>query len=461
MSQPNRRNTLWHRLRPEQLFVSSFVILIVAGTLGLWLIPQFHAQGQIRFIDSLFTITSAVCVTGLTVVDTATFFTFWGQLWILLFIQLGGLGIITLSSFIIIALGRRLSLKHEEISSGTLDAAPSLSRIKLIRDIFLFTLIIEAIGAGFLFWLWYPYHPTWQEALWHSVFHSISAFCNAGFSTYSANMVIHANSTATLMVMGFLIVLGGIGFLVMEDVFRAIRSRDRRSITRMSLHTKIVLSTTTVLITIGAVLYAMLEWKGVLGGFTTLDKLGNALFMSITPRTAGFNAVEYEQCRASTNFLTILLMTVGGSPGSTAGGLKTTTFALIVLLAWNKYRGRSIVSLFGRTVPDDTIQRAVGLFVFVFALITLGAFALTITENNDGQQKEELLPYMFEAASAFNTVGLSMSVTPALSDKGKWLTIALMFLGRVGPMTFAAAIAMAGIPAHRRFRFAKEEVVIG
>jgi trk system potassium uptake protein len=453
--------SVWHRMRAEQVFVISFAALIVVGTLGLWLIPDFHAQGDIRFIDALFTITSAVCVTGLTVVDTATFFTFWGQLWILIFIQLGGLGIITLTSIIIIALGRKLSLRSEEISSGGMDVAPKLSRVKLIRDIFLFTLLIESLGAGALYWLWSRPDVAWQTTLWHSVFHSVSAFCNAGFSTYSDNMVSRADSVVTLVVIGGLVVMGGIGFLVMEEVFRVIRSGDRRSIGKISLHTKIVVSMTVLLIALGAVGYALLEWNNVLKGLSTWDKLGNSVFMSITPRTAGFNTIDYAQCHAGTNFMTVLLMTIGGSPGSTAGGLKTTTVALIILLAFSKYRGRSNVSLYSRTVPDETLQRSIGLFVFVFTLITLGTFCLTITENQNPTGEEHLLKYMFEAASAFNTVGLTMNVTPTLSDSGKWLVIGLMFLGRVGPMTFAAAIAMADHPASRRFRFAKEEVVIG
>ena len=445
------------------MFVASFFLLIAVGTLGLWLVPQFHNTGEIRFIDALFTITSAVCVTGLTVLDTATFFTFWGQLWILLFIQLGGLGIIALSSVIILALGRRLSLRSEEISSFSLDVAPRLSRSKLIRDIFVFTMVIELLGAMALFALWVPYAENWHDTAWHAVFHSVSAFCNAGFSTYSTNLVGHAHSTATLLVISGLIVLGGIGFLVMEEISRAIRSRDRRSIARISLHTKLVLTTTLVLIVGGTVTFALLEWQGVLSPFSWFDKIGNAVLMSISPRTAGFNAIDYGDCRASSNFVTILLMSIGGSPGSTAGGLKTTTFAIILLLAISRYRGRPVVSLFARTLPDDTIQRAVGLFVFVFALITLGTLGLTLTENKNlaPGQNEQLLPYMFEAASAFNTVGLSMNVTHTLSDPGKWLTIMLMFLGRVGPMTFAAAIAMGNDPARRRFRFAKEEVVIG
>jgi trk system potassium uptake protein len=456
------RQSFWQRIRPEQLFMASFVLLIVVGSLGLRLIPGMCTPGnQISWIDSVFTITSAVCVTGLAVVDTATFFTFWGQLWIMIFIQLGGLGVVVLSSVIILALGGRLSLRAESLSGGMGDVTPKLDKTKLIRDIVVFTFIIEIIGALALFSLWVVYLP-WNEALWHAVFHSVSAFCNAGFSTFgNANLMDSQKSSATLLIIGTLIILGGLGFLSMEELYRQRKSGTGRPM-RLSLHTKLVFWSTAILLVGGTIVYAMLEWTNpkTLGTIPVHDRITNAIFMSITPRTAGFNTIDYSQAHASTNFFTILLMSVGGSPGSTAGGLKTTTVALLVLLAWARFRRHSQVTVFSKTVPEETTQRAVGLFVFTFAIVTLCVLLMTVTENRGSEQDERLLPYMFEAVSAFNTVGLSMNVTPTLSDAGKVNAIFLMLLGRVGPLTFAAAIALSDT-TNKKFRFAQENVVIG
>jgi trk system potassium uptake protein len=462
------RASWWHRLRPEQFFVASFAVLIFAGTLGLKLLPGLYRPGvqPLGWLDSLFTITSAVCVTGLTVVDTASTFGFWGQLWLLIFVQLGGLGVIVLSSFIIIALGGRLSLRAESVSAANLDVAPSVNRSKLIRDIVAFTLIIELFGAILLFILWTPYSETWESAVWPAVFHSVSAFCNAGFSVFvngftNPDIAVY-NSSATMLVVGGLIILGGVGFLSLEELYRQKKPGAAGRMLRLSVHTKVVLVTTIVLIVGGAAILGLLEWTNdaTIGNFTLWDKINNAIFMSITARTAGFNTIDYGAAHASTNFVTIILMSIGGSPGSTAGGMKTTTFALIALLAWSRFRRQAVVSVFDRTIPNDTIQGAVGLFVFVFGLMTIFVLLMTITENI-GQTNERLLPYMFEVSSAFNTVGLSMNVTSTLSDWGKLWAIGLMFLGRVGPLTFAAAIALPEGRRDHTFRFAKEDVVVG
>ena len=207
-------------------------------------------------------------------------------------------------------------------------------------------------------------------------------------------------------------------------------------------------------------LFAIFEWAGTLNHLPVVSKLVNSLFMSVTPRTAGFNAIDYGQAGTQTNFLTILLMSIGGSPGSTAGGLKTTTFAIIGLLAWTRFRGRVITGIWGRSIPEETIQRAIGLFVVAFAVVTICIFILATTEHTSGE-RFEFLHYMFEAVSAFNTVGLTMGPTPALTPAGKLTAIALMFLGRVGPLTLAAALARRAATGTRHFRYAYEDVVVG
>ena len=460
----------WRQLTPPQLLAGSFILLISFGTIGLLVLPGLYTGAPLNWLDALFTATSAVCVTGLIVVDTATYFTPVGQAFILLLIQLGGLGIVTFTTIVILALGRRLSLQHEAVTSSTASIAPIVDYRHLARSIVIFTFGIEAVGALALFLLWLPrFGP---EAGWPALFHAVSAFCNAGFSIFTDNLIGSQREPGVLLVIGALIVLGGIGFLTLDELYLSwkLRRSERRRrrfnglVPRVSLHTRIVLTATVALILGGWVLYSIFEWHLTLAGLPPGHRLVNSLFLSITPRTAGFNAIDYSRASDPTNFLTVLLMSIGGSPGSTAGGLKTTTFALIGLLAWSRFRGRTVTSAVGRTVPEETIQRAVGLFVVCFGLMTAAIFLLLIFETgfvSHGLAERGLLPYMFEVASAFNTVGLSMGVTPELSQPGRAVAIALMYLGRVGPLTFAAALALRRPTTRGEFRYAYEDVVIG
>ena len=454
------RPGFWRRLTPPQLFVGSFVALILAGTVGLLWLPGLYTGPGLGFVDALFTATSAVCVTGLIVVDTATYFTGWGQAFILLLIQLGGLGIIAFTTLIILGLGRRLSLRHETLAGAEARVTEEIDHRRLAWAIVKYTLAFEGAGAVALYLLWGS-RLGWGSAAWHAVFQAVSAFCNAGFSTFSDSLTGFQQSTVSLTVVAVLIVAGGLGFLVLEELWIWGRRKPERHRFRLSLHSRLVITTTAVLLVGGWIAYALLEWTGVLGGLGLTDRLGNALFMSATARTAGFNAVDYSAAADDTNFLTMLLMSVGGSPGSTAGGLKTTTFALIGLLAYSRLRGHQVVSVWGRSVPAETIQRAVGLFVLGFGVITLALFGYAHTELDilpSGRQP--FFMHMFEAVSAFNTVGLSLGVTPDLSVAGRYLTIFLMYVGRVGPLVFAAALARR---AHdvKSIRYSYEDVVIG
>jgi trk system potassium uptake protein len=458
-----RRRSVWRRLTPPQLFVFSFAAMVIGGTLGLRLLPGLYVGPRLGWIDALFTATSAVCVTGLTVVDTGTFFTPFGQGYILLLIQLGGLGMLTFTTLIILALGRRLSLRHETLTRlGPGEVAPNVDFERLAGDIIRFALVIEAVGAIFLYGLWAP-SLGWQGAIWPAVFHAVSAFCNAGFSLFSNSLMGFQREGSTLAIMLTLIVAGGIGFLTLEELAMWRRSAFQRRAFRLSIHSRIVLWTTGGLILTGTLAFAAFEWGNVLAEMNPVDRVLNALFMSITPRTAGFNTVDYAQTTASTDFLTILLMFIGGSPGSTAGGVKTTTFLLLGLLALSRMRGTEVVSVWGRSIPEGTIQRAVGLAVVAFTVVTVAIFALTWTEEVGmyGQGHAQFLSYMFEAVSAFNTVGLSLGVTPTLSDTGRVLTTLLMFVGRVGPLTFAAALALAAYRGLGNYRYAYEDVVVG
>ncbi|MGQ0714144.1 MAG: TrkH family potassium uptake protein [Gemmatimonadaceae bacterium] len=457
-----RRASFWRQLTPPQLFVSSFLILIGLGAVGLRTLPGLYTREPLGWTDAIFTAASAVCVTGLIVVDTATYFTTAGQAFLLLLIQLGGLGMITFTTLIILALGRRLSLRHEQLVSPGAEVAPQIRARSLTRTVVQFTLLVEAAGAVVLYAAWVPRFG-WKAAAWPAVFHSVSAFCNAGFSIFSNSLIGLQRSPVVLVIIMLLIVAGGLGFLTIEEANLWRRARRAGPRFRLSLHSRLALATTAVLIVAGWALFTIFEWGATLAELPFPHRLVNSLFLSVTSRTAGFNSIDYASATDSTNFLTILLMFVGGSPGSTAGGVKTTTIALLVLLAWTRFRGRETTNAWGRTIPEETLQRAVGLALTAFALLTACIFLYTYTEHTGiAEGHARFLPIMFEAASAFNTVGLSMGATPTLSEAGKWITIFLMFVGRVGPLTFAAALALA---AHRRrrdnYRYAYEDVVVG
>ena len=462
---PERAKSLRSAIRgwltPARLLVLSFLGLILLGTLGLMFLPGLYVGERLSWIDALFTATSAVCVTGLIVVDTATYFTPLGQAFVLLLIQLGGLGILTFTTLIILALGRRLSLRHEAVTSRTVEVAPEVDFRHLVRNVVRFTIAFEAIGALVLFVAWVPsFGP--GPALWHAIFQAVSAFCNAGFSTFSDSLMQFQAAPVTLVAILSGIVLGGLGFLTLEELHLWWKRRRASEKLVLSLHSRLVLSTTAVLLVGAWVAYAALEWDNTLVGMPAWQRLLNALFMSVTARTAGFNSVDYQATADSTNFLTILLMSVGGSPGSTAGGLKTTTVAVIVLLAVSRLRGGRVTTVHGRTLPEETVERAVGLFVVGFVAVTAGVLLLTVTHiDPQGSGTGNFLRYMFEAVSAFNTVGLSMGATPELDTFGRGLIVVMMYVGRVGPLAFAAAISRRRASVGADFRYGYEDVIIG
>ncbi len=450
----------WRSIRPPQLFVGSFLTLILLGTVGFMVLPGLYAGPPLNWVDALFTATSAVCVTGLIVVDTAEYFTTWGQAYILLLIQLGGLGIISFTSVIIAALGRRLSLRQEMLAGGESGVVSEIDYRALTWAIIRFTFVAEVIGGVLLYVFWVPRFG-WTGAVWHSVFHTVSAFCNAGFSTFTTSLEAFQSNLPLLMVVMTLIVLGGLGFLTLEELNLWRRKRKNTDRFRLSVHSQIVLGTTALLIGVGWVAFTAFEWHNTLAGMTLGERLVNGLFASITPRTAGFNTIDYAETTSGTNFLTIIFMMIGGSPGSTAGGIKTTTFALLGLLAWSRLQGLPTTSISGRTIPEATMQKSTSLFVVAFGIVTVGIFLFSSIEVPTAGGIPVFLTYMFEAVSAFNTVGLSMGATGDLSDPGRLITVVLMFIGRVGTLTFVAAMAREPKRIKGGFRYAYEDVSIG
>lgn len=445
-------------LDAAQLLLVSFLGLIAVGTAGFLLLPGLYTGAGLGFVDALFTATSAVCVTGLVVVDTATYFTAAGQAWVAFLIQLGGLGILTFTTLVIHLVGRRASLHAGEAAGGEAAIVRHLDPTRLVRAVVASALVVEAIGAAVLWWGWSGEMGP-LGAIWPAIFHAVSAFCNAGFSVFPESLVNQRSSLLPVLTVSGLVIVGGIGFVVLADL-RA--WWNRKTVRRLSTHTRLVLWTTGLLLAAGTVLYAAFEWQQVLGGMSPVDRLTNAWFMSVTPRTAGFNTVDYSQLTNPSLFLTVILMVIGGSPGSAAGGLKTTTVALLGLVLWSRLRGREHVSVFGRTIPEETIQRAAGLTIGGIAILAAGVFALALTEfpAQGVADRISFLSVIFEAHSAFGTVGLSMGATPELTTAGRLVVAALMYLGRLGPLAVVSAMA-AGGSGTPRYRYASEDVAIG
>jgi trk system potassium uptake protein TrkH len=441
-------------LTSVRLVALSFLGLIAFGTAGLLLLPGLYTGDSLGLVDALFTATSAVCVTGLIVVDTASYFTPAGQAWVLLLVQLGGVGILTIGTFVVLGLTGRSGLVSEEAVAGGSAALRLRPRMLLVWVVVL-TVVVEAGGALVLWGLWAPGFGA-AGAVWPAIFHAVSAFCNAGFSTFSDSLTGFQEHPATLVVVALLIVLGGLGFIVFADIGRAVRWR--RSLT---LHSRLALVATGVLIAVGWAVYLGIESGVTLRGLGWADRMTNALFMAVTARTAGFNAIDYNAVAGPTLVLTAILMAIGGSPASTAGGLKTTTATLLVLLVFSRARGRQHVSVFGRTVPAETVNRSAGIAVGGIVILLGMVFLLMMAEQGiHDVDRGHLVRVGFEATSAFGTVGLSMGVTGDLSQAARLLLTVLMFVGRVGPLTLATAMAVSAARGSP-YRYAHEDVVIG
>jgi trk system potassium uptake protein TrkH len=439
-------------LSPAQLIVLSFATAILVGTLLLRL-PLAHADGaRTGWTDALFTATSAVCVTGLVVLDTGRDWSPWGQAVILLLIQAGGLGILTVGSVLALLTGRRLGFRHRMNLQTQLNALQIGGVVRLVRSMVLIVLGIELAGALVLY---APFAQVegWRQGAWHALFHSVSAFNNAGFSLYPDSLVRFVGDPAVNAAVMALIVLGGLGFVVVVNLVTRYRQTPR---TPLSLHTKMALTVSATLVALGMVVVLLLEATNpaTLGTLPWPSKLLAALFQSVTPRTAGFNTVDYAKMGEATLMFTMLLMFVGGNPGSTAGGIKTVTFLVLVGSAWSLSRGRGELQLFNRRIPLEIAARAGVITLTSFMAIATSLTLLALTDVRLG-----MLPLAFETFSAFGTVGLSMGVTPDLSVPGKLILVMLMFIGRLGPLTMA--LALIERPPTEHIGYPAEEVVVG
>ena len=442
-------------LSPMRMFVFSFAALIMLGTLALWL-PFSASSGSLRFVDALFTSTSAVCVTGLTSIDIGRDLSFAGQIITMILFQVGGLGIITFSIVLFILMGRGISFKGRELTQSAFLHTPKKDFYLIIKKVLLYTLIIESAGTLLLFFR-YVQEFTVPQAFYHAVYSAVSAFNNCGYSLFPDNMMRYQSDILVNVTIMGLIILGGIGFIVQEEVIAKLRGKEKK----LSLHTKIVLITTAALVVAGAVCFYFLEMNNVLKGATTQTALLASFFQSVVPRTAGFNTVDIGSLTNSTILVIMVLMFIGASPGSTGGGVKTTSFAILCLLVFNRIKGNENVNIANRTIPPELVDRTISI-VFASAILIGVITALLLLFGETGSapsaSRYQFIEYVFETFSAFGTVGLSMNLTPKLNDIQKYAIIMMMFIGRVGPLTLAFALYSS---RKRRITYAEESVMVG
>lgn len=438
------------RLSPPQVLVLGFAGVILSGAFLLMLPAASRAGTPTDFLTALFTATSATCVTGLVVVDTATHWSTFGQVVILALIQVGGLGFMSMATFFFILMGKRIGLKERLIIQESLNQLRVSGVVRLVRAILLFTFSLEAFFALILAARFYADFG-FPRCLWMGVFHAVSAFNNAGFDLmgnfrsltgYVSDPVVNLSVTT-------LIILGGLGFAVAMELLGYFQFPRRR----LSLHARLVLRVTFLLIAGGALVFGVLEWHNTLRDLPLQGKMLASYFQAVTPRTAGFNTVDIGQLKPATQFFLIVLMFIGASPGSTGGGIKTATFALLVLTVWSIARGKEDVELFRRRIPHYQVYKALAVVLLSIGTVTLVALLLSITEGGS------FLAILFETVSAFGTVGLSTGITPQLSPAGKLLIILTMFGGRLGPLTLVYALAQ-----RRRkttIRYPEEKIIVG
>ena len=443
---------------PSTLLALGFASTILVGTF-LLMLPVMCSEERIGFVDALFTATSAVCVTGLVVVDTGTYFTHAGQLLILALIQIGGLGIFTFSTFFMILLMGKPSLRGHLVIQETMTQFPYRNLLGLLRNILLFTFGAEAVGALFL---WIAFRPRLGNAtaVYYSIFHSISAFCNAGFSLWSNSLEDYSGNLAVCLTIMILIIIGGLGFTVIAEMAgRVVRKEGRPK--RLSLHSRVVLVTTATLILVGALLFWCLEHNNVLVSRPLSEQVLISFFQSVAARTAGFNTVPLSGLASASLFTLIILMFIGASPGSIGGGIKTTTFAVYMAMVISYLRGKRNVEIFGRTIPTKVTSKAMATVAVSFFLVVLSALSIQILEGQHIHSPTHtyFLDWLFEVVSAYGTVGLATGLMPGLGNTSKLLIVGVMFIGRVGPL--GLALSMIGREDVQQYKYPEENVMIG
>lgn len=431
---------------PSQLLVLVFLFFIIIGTALLKL--PFATTESINLIDALFTATSAMTVTGLAVVDTGSMYTIFGQLVILALIQVGGLGIMSFAVLIYMALGKKIGFKQRMVVQQALNQTTLGGIIKLVKRLFIYSITIEIIAMLFLAIRWVPEFG-WKHGLYYSFFHSISAFNNAGFSIWTDSLTGYVGDPIVNLVITFLFIIGGIGFTVLADIW------DKRRFKNLHLHSKLMIIGTLVVNLIAMMIIFSLEYNNpsTLGALSSLgDKIWAAYFQAVTPRTAGFNSLDIGSLHEGTITLMLLLMFIGAGSASTGGGIKLTTFLVIVFSVITFLREKQRITVGRRSIKEKVVFRSLAILTISASFIFLAIFTLNITEPLP------FLKLLFEVISAFGTVGLSMGITAELSTIGKLIIIFVMFFGKLGPLTLAFSLAR---PEIEKIKYPSEDVLTG
>lgn len=438
-------NRKYIRLNPSQLLLLVFLFFIILGTILLKL--PFATTESVSWTDALFTATSAMTVTGLAVVDTGTAYTLFGQLVILMLIQVGGLGIMSFAVLIFIMLGKKIGFKERLLIQQALNQTSLGGVIKLVKNLFIYSLTIELVAMLLLAIRWVPEYG-WGKGMYYSFFHSISAFNNAGFSIWSDSLMGYVGDPLVNLVISFLFILGGIGFTVLVDMWK------KRSFKKLSLHSKLMIVGTLALNVFATIIVFSMEYNNpaTLGPLSLGEKFWGAYFQAVTPRTAGFNSLDIGSLHEATITLMLLLMFVGAGSASTGGGIKLTTFLVIVLSVVTFLKGKNQITIGRRAIKDEIIFRSLAISAISVLFIFLAVLLLNITEPIP------FLELLFEVISAFGTVGLSMGITADLSTIGKIIIVFIMFLGKLGPLTFAFSLAK---QEQEKIRYPSEDVLTG
>jgi len=439
-----------NKFTPVQILAIGFAILIFTGAFLLSL-PIASKNGvRTNFLDCIFTSTSAVCVTGLVTLDTGTYWSYFGKTVILVLIEIGGLGFMSFATLIFLLFGKKITLKERLVMQEAMNYFSLSGLVKMARYILVFTFLVEGIGALLLSTQFIPEFGI-LKGIYYSIFHSVSAFCNAGFDLMGnfSSITRYSNNAVIMLTVSSIIVVSGLGFYVWLDIYNYKKSK------RLSLHSKLVLLMTVILIIIGAILMFLFEMKNpnTIMGKSIKEKILSSLFAAITPRTAGFNSISTTDMTNASKFLTIILMFIGGSPGSTAGGIKTATAGVLFVTVISVIRGRDDTELFQRRISKNTVYKAFAIIVISLGVVVTVTMILSITEST--APFEDLL---YEATSAFGTVGLSLGLTQKLSSIGKIVISITMYVGRVGPLTLALAF---GKKRNASIRYPEDKILVG
>lgn len=432
-------------LSPSQLLIFVFLFFISIGTVLLKL--PFSTVKSISWIDALFTVVSAMTVTGLNVVDTGTTFTVFGQVVIIALIQLGGLGIMSFAILVFIMLGKKISFKQRLVMQQALNQVSVGGVIRLVRYLFIFSLSIELIAMIFLSLRWIPEYG-WGKGLYYSFFHSISAFNNSGFSLFPDNLSRYVGDPVVNIVITMLIITGGLGFTVLVDL------KEKHTFSKLTLHSKMMIIGTIVINVIGTLMILVLEYSNAktIGHLSFNDKVWASYFQTITARTAGFNTIDIGGMNDATLFFMVILMFIGAGSGSTGGGIKLTTFIVLLLTTISFLRGRQDIHIFKKSIPATNIWKVISISMISSFTVVTAILLLNIVED------KPFLTLMFEVVSAFGTVGVTMGITASLTLIGKLIIISVMFIGKIGPLSIAFLLAK---PQKVKYKYSGEEILTG